>query len=408
MMHSLWQTHKSPTNPVFHSIKGEDAFIENSQRVTSLEFHYTEEEERRNLRVYITTLLGSLKCRTDIQVADGKAILLKYVTSYVTKMHEACSSEGLYSEDVTAYQAANSFLRTVRPLALEMIFQLSSIKPAWTNKMAKQFRLPYPEQEMENEVYRHYLTIEPPKENMSLLKWLSKHTIVRNRVKTMEDNKYLVGVKFVSIFNPVFFHQHLLVHQPHLHPNELRHLEEETMQASIHHFAQALTLQPEKWTTPEQIRSQLEAESHGSSFVTTIVAYVLALHDIFHLWRLRVVDGRIGTLQALSIQQLYPLSPHQTAILQDVIKSVEARQIFLEDTTEDPSSCDHEWSKYRILFGKPGTGKSQVLIRALHHVIQEDYEVLLAAPIALLGQAYREIFGPDLDTVYSNQRRNIS
>lgn len=95
----------------------------------------------------------------------------------------------------------------------------------------------------------------------------------------------------MSVFNAVFFHQHLLVHHPHRHPSKLRHLEEHTMPSSIRHFAQAVTLQPEKWSTPEQVRSQFEQEGHRSSFLTTIVAYVLALHDILHLWRLRVVDG---------------------------------------------------------------------------------------------------------------------
>ena len=289
--------------------------------------HYTEEEAQRNIRAYITTLVGSLLCRADVQVADGKAMLLKYVTSYVTKMHEACSSEGLYSSDVTGYQAAHSFLRTVRSLAPEMIFQLSSIKPAWTNKMTKQFRVPYPGQEMDNEPYKKYLTREPPKENMSLLQWLRMHTIVRHRVKALDNQTYLVGVKFVSVFNPVFFHQYLLLHHPHRHPTELRHLEEETMPSSIRHFVQAVTPQPERWTTPEQIRSQSEEEGLRSSHLTSIVAYVLVLHDILHLWRLRVVDGRIGTLQSISIQQLYPLSPYQTAILQDIIQSVEERQV---------------------------------------------------------------------------------
>lgn len=155
-----------------------------------------------------------------------------------------------------------------------------------------------------------------------------------------------------------FFHQHLLVHHAHRHPGELRHVEEQTMPPSICHFAQAVTLQPEKWTTPEQIRSEFEEEAHCSSFVTTIVAYILTLHDIFHLCRSRVVDGRIGTLQSISIQQLYPLSPYQSAILQDVIKSVEERQSFLDRTTERGSSTSNAWSKYQVLFGKPGTGKS--------------------------------------------------
>ena len=251
---------------------GEDAFVQNPDGATSLQFHYTEEETERNLHAYITTLLGSLLCRTDVQVADGKAMLLKYVTSYVTKMHEACTSEGLHSSDVSSYQAAHSFLRTRRPLAPEMILQLSSINSAWTNKMTKQFHAPYPDQEMENKSYEKYLRRERPKQIMTLLKWLCMHTVVGNHVKTLDNNKYLVGVKFVSVFNSVFFHQNLLLHHPQLDLSELRHLEG-TMPSSIRHFAQAATLQPQKGTTPEQIRSQFEEQGHCSSFLTTIVTY---------------------------------------------------------------------------------------------------------------------------------------
>ena len=51
----------------------------------------------QNIHAYITMLLGALRCRTDVQVANGKAMLLKYVSSYVTKMHDAANNEGLYS-----------------------------------------------------------------------------------------------------------------------------------------------------------------------------------------------------------------------------------------------------------------------------------------------------------------------
>ena len=71
-----------------------------------------------------------------MQLADGKALLLKYVSSYVTKMHESATSEGLYCRDVTGYQAAHSFLRTVTPLEPEMVFQLSNIKVCWTDKFS--------------------------------------------------------------------------------------------------------------------------------------------------------------------------------------------------------------------------------------------------------------------------------
>ena len=64
---------------------------------------------------------------------------------------------------------------------------------------------------------------------------------------------------------------------------------------------------------------------------------------------------------------------------------------------------DSSWCKYRVLLGKPGAGKSQVLIRAIHEAIQTEMAVLLAAPVALLAQSYRDIFGPDLqcDTLHA-------
>ena len=105
-----------------------DSFITERNGRRTLQFQHTEDDAERHIRAYITTLLGSLLCRTDVQLADGKALLLKYVSSYVTKMHESATSEGLYCTDVTGYQAPHSFLRTVTPLEQEMVFQLSNIK----------------------------------------------------------------------------------------------------------------------------------------------------------------------------------------------------------------------------------------------------------------------------------------
>ena len=48
--------------------------IENSQRAFAI-----------NLRAYIDTILTALKCSIDIQTSDGKGMILRYVTSYVSK-----------------------------------------------------------------------------------------------------------------------------------------------------------------------------------------------------------------------------------------------------------------------------------------------------------------------------------
>ena len=95
--------------------------------------------------------------------------------------------------------------------------------------------------------------------------------------------------------------------------------------------------------------------------------------------------------------RLYPLSPHQTAILRDITTALQARQT----TLHERQSATHNsgtWEKFRVLLGKPGTGKSQVLTRAIDHAIATEMSVLVAAPVALLAQGYNAIFLEDIET----------
>ena len=214
-----------------------DSFITDGCGNTSLQFHYTEDDAQRNIRGYVTTLLGSLRCRTDVQVADGKAMLLKYVSSYVTKMHESATSEGLYCSDITGYQAANSFLRTVTPLEPEMVFQLCNIKVCWTDKSTLLFRPPFPDQTSTHKVYNMYLQHPRGEEDKTLLQWLRCHQTSGSKPKSYGEDRVLVGVKYVSVFNPIFFFQHLTMHYPHRLAHQLQHQHASTMPSSIVYFA---------------------------------------------------------------------------------------------------------------------------------------------------------------------------
>lgn len=160
-------------------------------------------------------------------------------------MHDSATSEGLYCTDVTGYQAANSFLRTVTPLEPEIIFELSNIKVCWTDKMTLLFRPPFPGQTDGNKVYKMYLERLASEDNQCLLEWLRSHRTSGAKPKPYHENKVLVGVKFVSVFNPLYFYQYLTIHYPHRRPNELRHPEEDSMPASIQFFSQAAALLPD-------------------------------------------------------------------------------------------------------------------------------------------------------------------
>lgn len=62
--------------PVF---QGPGSFEERPNGSSNLCFHYTEEDATRSLRAYVPTLQGVLHCGTDVQVAHGSGMLLKYV-----------------------------------------------------------------------------------------------------------------------------------------------------------------------------------------------------------------------------------------------------------------------------------------------------------------------------------------
>ena len=51
---------------------------------------------------------------------------------------------------------------------------------------------------------------------------------------------------------------------------------------------------------------------------------------------------------------------------------------------------------YRVLPGKPGMGKSQLLIRAIDHTTENGMSVFVTAPVALLAQGYHKIFLCDI------------
>lgn len=100
----------------------------------------------------------------------------------------------------------------------------------------------------------------------------------------------------------------------------------------------------------------------------------------------------------MCIEHLYPLSPYQRAIFDDIVNCLAKRRRFQEQSSHCGAAVDFDWAKYRVLCFKPGTGKSQVLICAIHHAAQEEFPVLVYAPVALLAPWYQAIFSTGVTT----------
>ena len=106
------------------NLQCEDSFfcLENDKHVHHLK--HPAEEFALNLCTYISTIILNLKCRMDYQTTDGVAMLLCYVTSYVSKSHDATKIDSMYSYQLHGRQAAVRYLMQNTPAEPEMWFFL--------------------------------------------------------------------------------------------------------------------------------------------------------------------------------------------------------------------------------------------------------------------------------------------
>ena len=246
---------------------------------TYLAFHHTRTDKGCNLRAFIPAVTGSLQCSMDVQSSDGKAMLLKYVTSYVAKCHDAVKTQQLYSVDLGAYQATTSFLKNMHPLEPEMVLQLTSMKIAWSNSQTKPFTAPTPSQ-TQHKVHLKYLARSEDDEDLTFLEWLRQYDHEKNPAKRYKDGSTLVGIKHFSVFNPVFFYQLLIMNLPHQALDELHDLREDRLPELIKHFVPAREKLPNILGSRETILQYLSSKSHKRSYLDTIVLYIQSLQDI--------------------------------------------------------------------------------------------------------------------------------
>lgn len=77
--------------------------------------------------------------------------------------------------------------------------------------------------------------------------------------------------------------------------------------------------------------------------MNTIVAYIMSLHDILYLRSIRMVNGEVGDLSSIPVENLYPLSPLQRAILNDITTALTSRQQTQEQSSEEDTLETSNW-----------------------------------------------------------------
>ena len=385
-----------------------------------------------NLRAYISTILPTLNCRMDVQTSDGKGILLRYAASYVSKWHDSFNSDAMFSIRTGPYQAAYRHLRGLRPREPEMWMSLSAKKIAWSQSRTKQFS-PASESRSNLQTHERYCKRPVHEDSITYLQWLRMYD---PKGKPYKSGTTLVGVKLRSPFKDEYYYQDVLVNYAHRSTEELKHEKHDHLPEGIKHFAAAISLRPDLWTDQTKIREHFSLMGNKGEYVDTLIAYVQSKRDFLHLWQRRVIGG-ISDLSLLPDLNLdSDFSPEQLRVHSLVEKFLTQRQEYYDDIPEADYDSDnerldsdteyaiderniqslsstsgHDWRKFLLVRGKPGTGKTFPLLHSIRTALEAEYKVLCATPTGMLSSTYNSIIpdeGFNADTIHSAFKYPVS
>ena len=369
------------------------------------------EEFALKLRGYIATLIPALKCSMDYQTTDGVAMLLRYVTSYVTKSHDSTVIDSMYSYEVQGRQAALRYLMSDQPAEPGMWSFLFSKKVAWSASRTKPFTVPTSQNVSENKTVLKYWKRDNKFDSLSMLQWLRLLDTNKAEPKPYKHGSTLVGTKTVSVFNPEFFFQYVLLQHPHRHFKDLYHPEHENLPYQIRWYATAVSYFPHFWQDKEMVLSFFVTQGHQDSYITTIISYIASLQDLLYLIKIEVLKKeQIANVQAC-LQNDFSLDTYQLAVTKHIEKAILLRQTFYsnmrggnvldddscidnytDDESDNESDSDEDynqsqvlsndrdmstifdsdivWQKPILVLGKTGAGKTQALCQAINKHVQ--------------------------------------
>ena len=379
--------------------------LQNGKHVQHLK--YPAEEFALNLRAYIATILPALKCRMDYQTTDGVAVLLRYVTSYVSKSQDSTQIDSMYSYELQGRQAAVRYLMQNTPAEPEMWFFLFAKKVAWSNSRTKQFVVPTSESVTENKTVLKYCKREKHFDDLNLIQWLHLFNSNSANPKPYKHGSTLVGAKILSIFNNEHFFQYVLLYLPHRDFQVLRHPNHAQLPEYLQWYAAAAHHFPDIWTNEDNLKSLLIMQGHRDHFVATVLCHIASMHDLLYLLQIQVITGEQLQTPEIPNTDHFNLDQYQLAVVQHIDTALLLRQQYYENKTsstteqfsslsesDDDSECEtdsnHEsympdleqqthrfrstmrpvetdihWEKPILLMGKPGSGKSQVICHSV-------------------------------------------
>lgn len=427
---SKYQPSDKPSNSL--KLQDKDTFFECKHNKQVLHLKHPSDAFALNIRAYISTLLPALHCSMDFQTTDGRAMLLKYVTSYVTKNKDGIDTNSLYSYHVSGGQAAIRYVMDITPAEPEMWLALSSTKISWSSSRTKRYIVPSNEKANEDKTAEKYRNRLENLTNLSFLSWLRMTDHTKQVPKLYKRGNTLVGLKTVSFFNKDFFFQYILMHVPHRSLIDLRHPNHERIPESLQWYSAAIHHSANLWQNDDRVCQFLNNQGHRDTYITTCMAYVHTLRDMFFLWQTQIISSSCLDTNYVNEAHEFRLDSHQKTIHNHVLSAVNKRShhyssfarvhCFNSESDSDDDNITHEhvqyghcdppaaeklnvpWSKPILVTGQGGCGKSYVIRSIVNDLIEQDASVLISLPTGFLASSFRATLPEEVtcDTVHAS------
>ena len=412
---SKYQPSDKPSNCL--NVQDQDTFFENKNGKQILHLKHPSEAFALNLRAYISTVLPTLHCSMDFQTTDGRGMLLKYVTSYVTKNKDGIDKDSLYSYHLSGGQAAIRYVMDMKPAEPEMWLSLSSTKISWSCSRTKRYIVPSAENACRDKTAEKYRNRPENMSDFSFLSWLRMTDHTKQVPKLYKQGNTLVGLKTLSFFNKEYFFQYVVIHVPHRSLSHLRHPDHDWIphnlqwySAAIHHFANF-------WQDDDKVCHFLNNQGHRDTYITTCIAYLHTLADMLFLWQTQIISSDSFDTRYFNEADQFNLDNQQHTIQNHILSALNKRSVHYssfarinafqsESDSEDldfpdenmayehhPSRAAEQidviWSKPVLVTGQGGCGKSYLIQSIVNHFIQKDASVLVSVPTGYLASLFR-------------------
>jgi len=402
------------------------------------------------VRAYMQDLISSLFCHMDVLSADGRAALLRYVSSYVSKFSDSFTSEWM-NEAASGYEISRRVLTDYHPLEPEMVLQLGMqwFPQVFAGGTMQRFVVPVPFKAEVVDRVQQYMDCAWRTEDMTLFQFLRKtntegciHRALKKRwqaatqaketeeplerwaIAQPERGDTLIAAAFLSRYNDEYYGQWLLMNRPFRKLEDFLSPELDRVPPHLYYQTMAYVQCPEYWCNEAAVRAGLELDAFNKFHVQNIWSMVKGNQEHIRKYLDGTFDMREEGADGAASPDAKPvLEQDQRNIVAEILWSVEEgwKQRQLEEDrwkggpeeAEAGARAEEEpdpFAKYTspsntrqafAVLGPAGSGKTSCIEEAVEEVERRGGRILIVAPTGKLAARFRQKYPHlDVDTVH--------